>query len=187
MQIAISFLNVPNPPKTGIFPGRGSVIWRDWYTHDVVNATSGANTTIDAPLGHINVHIRDGSVLLLHSKPAYTTAETRAGPYSLLISQAAGGSAFGSAYIDDGETIPPTPNRTIVFNVSKRSLKVSTQGNFHVAQKLDTITILGTNRPSKVLVDDRPVVNFQYLQAQQKLVLGGLNIDLNQAVSVRWV
>lgn len=172
---------------SGIFPGRGSVAWRDWYTHDVVNATSGTNTTLAAPLGHINVHIRDGAALLLHSKPAYTTTETRAGPYSLLISQSADGSASGSAYIDDGETLPPTPSRTLEFHASKGSLKISTQGNFHVSQKLDTITILGMSKPSNVIINGKSVKSFEYLPAQQKLVISKLSIDLNHAVNVKWV
>ena len=50
------------------------------------------------------MHIRDGSALLLHAAPAYTIHDTRAGPYSLLVSQAADGYAFGTAYLDDGET-----------------------------------------------------------------------------------
>ena len=170
----------------GIFPGRGSVIWRDWYTHDVVNASSGANTTLNAPLGHINVHIRDGSALLLHSNPAYTTFETRSGPYSLLVSQAADGRAFGTAYIDDGETIPPTPSRALQFHVSKGSLKVSNKGDFHISSKLDTVTILGTRKPSKVLVGGKSVRSFQYLPAQEKLVMNGLSVDLNKPVSVTW-
>ncbi|KAI0089781.1 glycosyl hydrolases family 31-domain-containing protein [Irpex rosettiformis] len=169
-----------------IFPGRGSVIWRDWYTHDVVNATSGANTTLSAPLGHINVHIRDGAALLLHSQPAYTTFETRSGPYALLVSLAGDGAAFGTAYIDDGETVPPTPSRTVQFQASKGTLKVSTQGSFHVPQKLEVVTILGTSKPSKVVVGGKSVKTFEYLSKQEKLIVSGLNVDLNGPVTVTW-
>ncbi|KAI0338173.1 glycoside hydrolase family 31 protein [Trametopsis cervina] len=171
----------------GIFPGRGSVTWRDWYTHDVVNATSGANTTLAAPLGHINVHIRDGSVLLLHSKPAYTINETRQGPYSLLVSQASDGYAFGTAYIDDGESVPPTPNRTVEFTASKSQVKILTRGDFHVTQKLDTITILGVSKPSEVIVQGQPTKSFSYSDKQQKLVLDGLSVDLNRDVTISWL
>ena len=50
----------------------------------MVNAKVSANTTLDAPLGHIPVHMREGAALLLHSRPAYTIAETRDGAYALL-------------------------------------------------------------------------------------------------------
>ena len=101
----------------GVFPGRGNTIWRDWYTHKAVNVSStpGATVTLDAPLGHINVHIRDGSAILLHAKPGYTTTETREGPYELLVSLDKQGRAFGTAYVDDGESVPPTPHTNLKF------------------------------------------------------------------------
>jgi len=174
----------------GIFPGRGSVIWRDWFTHDIVNAsTNGTNTTLSAPLGHINVHVRDGSAILLHSKPAYTTFETRQGPFSLLISQAADGSAFGSAYIDDGESIPPTPNATLTFQATKDSVIIHSKGSFHIEQKLDTLTILGiSSKPNGVSVGGKSVKsdNWTFAAAQQKLVLGDLTLDLNQDSTISW-
>ncbi|KAK7679938.1 hypothetical protein QCA50_016884 [Cerrena zonata] len=169
----------------GIFPGRGRVIWRDWFTHDVVNASIGANTTLDAPLGSINVHIRDGSAILLHSQPAYTTTETKQGPYSLLVSQAADGYAFGTAYIDDGETVPPTPNSTLTFNAQQGSLSVSHHGTFKVTQRLDTVTILGSKRPTAVHLNGART-KFQYIGAQQKLILNNLSVDLNKPVSLLW-
>ncbi|TFY77203.1 hypothetical protein EWM64_g6809 [Hericium alpestre] len=86
----------------GIFPGRGQIIWRDWYTHEVVNATAGAPTTLAAPLGHIPVHVRDGAAILLHSQPGYTTNETRASPYALLVSLGVDGRAFGTPFRKPG-------------------------------------------------------------------------------------
>src|ERR1700733_4006377 len=84
-------------PWIGIFPGRGNVVWRDWYTHDIVEYTSGVAMTLTAPLGHINVHVRDGSAILLHAVPAYTIEETQQGPFSLLVSLSADSQAFGTA------------------------------------------------------------------------------------------
>jgi alpha-glucosidase len=122
---------------------------------------------------------------LLHSRPAYTVAETREGPYSLLVSQAADGYAFGTAYIDDGESLPPTPSRTVRFHGSHGSLSISSTGSFHVKQQLETITILGTMKPSNVVVGGKPA-KFEYMEAQQKLVVSDLNVDLNSALSVSW-
>lgn len=169
----------------GIFPGRGRVTWRDWFTHDVVNASIGTNTTLDAPLGTINVHIRDGSAILLHSQPAYTIEETRQGPYSLLVSQAADGYAFGTAYIDDGETVPPTPNSTLTFKSQKGGLSITHHGTFKVTQNLDAITILGALKPASVSLNGADV-EFQYVDAQQKLTLSSLSVDLNEPVTLLW-
>ncbi|KAI0310612.1 glycosyl hydrolases family 31-domain-containing protein, partial [Amylostereum chailletii] len=118
---------------SGVFPGRGTVTWRDWYTHAPVPARSGEPTPVDAPLGHIPVHVRSGAVLLLHARPAYTTRETRAGPYALLVSLDAAGAAFGTAYVDDGATMPGADglaNRTLRFTAEEGALRVQSVGEW---------------------------------------------------------
>lgn len=170
----------------GIFPGRGSVIWRDWYTHDIVNASDGAPTTLAAPLGHINVHIRDGSAILLHAKPAYTVEETRQGPYSLLISQSAEGQASGSAYIDDGVSYPPGPSKVLTFAATKRQLQVTARGSFTVKQQLRDIVVLGlASKPSQVLLNGRRIDDWSFSKPQGKLSVN-VNIDLNSPTTLEW-
>ena len=57
------------------------------------------------PLGKINVHIRSGSIILIHDKPAYSLTETRESPYGLVIHLDAKGEAKGEAVLDDGLSI----------------------------------------------------------------------------------
>ncbi|CDO74837.1 Glycoside Hydrolase Family 31 protein [Trametes cinnabarina] len=188
-DILVTPVLTPNATTVdGIFPGRGRTIWRDWYTHEVVNATAGANTTLAAPLGHINVHIRDGSALLLHAQPSYTTAETRAHPYSLLVSQAADGYAFGTAYVDDGETVPPTPNTTLEFRARNGALTIASKGNFDVTQKLETVTVLGAARakPREVKLNGKKVDKWEFDEGLERLVVNDLGIDLNKASTLTW-
>ncbi|KAI9567881.1 glycosyl hydrolases family 31-domain-containing protein [Boletus coccyginus] len=170
----------------GVFPGRENVIWRDWYIHAVVNATPGGDTTLDAPIGHINVHVRDNSALLLHQRPAYTIAETRAGPYSLLVSLSGTGTAFGTAYLDDGISPPPTPNRTVTFHVADGELAIKTDGTYVVQPKLSTITILGAAKPSAVTVKGQQVPEWNYTAPTEELILYHLAIDLGKDVNVSW-
>ncbi|KDR73230.1 hypothetical protein GALMADRAFT_251812 [Galerina marginata CBS 339.88] len=172
---------------SGIFPGRGSVIWRDWYTHDVVKSTPGQPTTLSAPLGHINVHIRDGSAILLHSKPAYTIEETRQGPYSLLVSQTSQGVARGTAYIDDGISNPPGPNRILGFKATKNEVTITGHGGFQVSQKLQDITVLGVGKkPSSVSINGQKLQNWTYVPEQGELVALAVNANLNQPLSLKW-
>ncbi|KAF8154898.1 glycosyl hydrolases family 31-domain-containing protein [Crassisporium funariophilum] len=170
-----------------LFPGRGSVTWRDWYTHDAIKNTPGEPQTLSAPLGHINVHIRDGSIILLHAKPAYTIEETRQGPYSLLVSQSTQGLAFGSAYIDDGISSPPGPNRTLKFSSTKQQVSISPEGTFQVIQKLQDVTVLGVeSRPSSVSVNGQKLNNWTYAPQQGKLVATEIDADLNHPLSLKW-
>ena len=177
------------PILVGIFPGRGKVIWRDWYTHEVVKTIPGQPNTLSAPLGHINVHIRDGSALLLHSKPAYTIEETRQGPYSLLISQDLQGLAHGTAYIDDGITNPPGPSRVLSFVSTKQTVSITGVGAFQVGSKLQDITVLGVgSKPTSVLLNGRHTSpdTWTYVPQQEKLAVFGLHMSLNRALSLSW-
>jgi alpha-glucosidase len=143
-SILVTPVLTPNVSSVdGIFPGRGNVTWRDWYTHEVVNATVGANTTLSAPLGHINVHIRDSSALLIHANPQYTITQTQQTDYTLLVSQAKDGYAFGTAYLDDGISYPPGPNTTVTFAVSEGQIVIDSKGSYNVEQKLQNVTVLG--------------------------------------------
>ncbi|KAI0756205.1 glycosyl hydrolases family 31-domain-containing protein [Daedaleopsis nitida] len=190
-DILVTPVLAPNATTVdGIFPGRGSVVWRDWYTHEAVNATAGAPTTLAAPLGHINVHVRDGAAILLHAQPGYTTTETRAGPYALLVALDKHGHASGTAYVDDGESVPPTPSTTLAFAARGGALSVSSVGNFAIAQKLDTITVLGvgSERPHAIKANGAAVKEGQveFDARVGKVVLKGLGLDLNKGVSVSW-
>ncbi|KAI0652641.1 glycosyl hydrolases family 31-domain-containing protein [Trametes meyenii] len=188
-DILVTPVFTPNATTVdGVFPGRGKVTWRDWYTHEVVNATAGGSTTLNAPLGHINVHVRDGAALLLHAEPGYTTTETRAGPYALLVSQDAEGHAFGTAYIDDGESLPPTASTTVTFRASKGNVTIAATGRYHVAQKLETVTVLGAGsvKPTTVKVNGRGVHSWEFDEGLERLIVKQSGIALAGSTILTW-
>lgn len=134
------------------------------------------------------MHIRGGSAILLFSKPAYTIEETRSGGYSLLVSLAADGTAFGTAYIDDGLSVPPTPHLDLTFSVQSARLSIKSQGDFSLSESLDTITILGADeaQSASVEVNAQEHSAWSYDPDVQELVLSGLGLDLNDANSISW-
>jgi alpha-glucosidase len=187
---------------TGILPGRGQVIWRDWYTHAVVSRRSapptdgngnGKNTVVvdlDAPLGHIPVLVRSGAALLLHSQPGYTTRASAATAYALLVSLSRGGNAYGTALVDDGET-ETTQSRTLVFNAHDKHLEISHSGEgvFEVVQPLGVVTILGIDgAPRRVRINGVGVPSRKWVFdfTVQRLVVSGLTIDLNGRSAISW-
>ncbi|KAH7890254.1 glycoside hydrolase family 31 protein [Phlebopus sp. FC_14] len=186
---SIKYSNFANVVYAGIFPGRGTVTWRDWWTHAVVvDANAGTNTTLDAPLGHINVHIRDNSALLLYLEPGYTTYETRQGPFSLLVSLSKAGTAFGDAYIDDGISDPPGPNRTLTFQASNGMLEIKSTGEYAVQQKLERIMVLGVQgRPEEVTLEGGKVVEgWTYDAGNEELVVANVSVELNGETKLSW-
>lgn len=190
-----------------MFPGRGQVTWRDWYSQEKVNPSPivGANTTLPAPLSHINVHIRDGAALLLHARPAYTIEETRQGPFSLLVSlsESSSTAAFGTAFLDDGVSSPPGPSTTVTFTATVRAgsggeLTIRSKGEFKVSQKLEEVTILGVKtRPARVMLQGKEILGlgssgsgWQFTESLEKLVVSNASIALDDPVgttTLTWV
>lgn len=102
----------------GVFPGVAEgTIWYDWYTLQPLDVQAGQNITLQAPLTHINVHVRGGSILPMQI-PGNTTTTTKANPYELLVALDKNGEAQGSLYLDDGYSI--APNDTKLVQVSSR-------------------------------------------------------------------
>ena len=134
------------------------------------------------------MHIRDGAALLLHAAPAYTVADTRAGPYALLVAQAADGYAFGTAYVDDGESVPPTPNATLVFRAREGALEIEHSGSYRIEQKLETVTLLGAakTKPTEVVVNGERVSGFEFDAGVERLVVKEIQIDLNERTTITW-
>lgn len=200
-DILVTPVLTPNVTSvSGILPGRGQVIWRDWYSHAIVNqenppstGRNGSNTVVidlDAPLGHIPVLVRSGAALLLHSQPGYTTHASAALPYALLASLSREGNAYGTALVDDGET-ETTQSRTLVFNAHDKTLEIYTSGEdlFEIVQPLGVITILGIDRaPKRVRMDGMviPTRKWVFDFAVQRLVVSGLSIDLNGRCAISW-
>ncbi|GAW23376.1 hypothetical protein ANO14919_129340 [Xylariales sp. No.14919] len=129
----------------GVFPGVGSgTIWYDWYSQTrITGVEAGQNVTISAPLGHIPVFVRGGSVLPMH-EPGLTTAAVRASPWSLLVALDVAGKASGGLYVDDGESVDPEATSWVDFSVSESSLAVTRSGDYDEDRNpLGYVTILG--------------------------------------------
>lgn len=157
----------------------------------MVNYTAGANTTLPAPLGHVNVHVRDGSAILLHTTPGYTIEETRQSNYSLLVHLTPNGTAGGKAYMDDGESSQPTPFREVEFSASEDKVEIQVTGDYRVQNKLTEITILvngasATGNVSSVMVAEQIWTSFTWDAQKGELVIKGLGLDLNKATTISW-
>jgi alpha-glucosidase len=186
-DILITPVLKPNATSVqGFFPAQDRIIWRDWYTHAVVNSTLATGNTmagtamLDAPLGHINVHIRDGSALLLYRDPKNTVEDTSKSPYELLVHLARDGYAHGSAYVDDGKSDPLGPATHLKITGNKGKLVIDSNGSFKINNKLEKVTLLGVaSKPMNVTVGGK-AMKFTYDASVQRVVMDGLSIDLNK-------
>jgi alpha-glucosidase len=174
----------------GVFPGlEYGEKWYDWYTHTIVNAQPGVNTTIDAPLGHIPVFVRGGHVIPMQ-QPALTTRAARNTPWSLLVALDGNGRASGTLYLDDGETINPDSTLTVNTTVRGRRLTVSASGSWKEPNPLEGVIIMGVqDAPRDVRFNGRELYHsVDYNTTSQVLtVLGLQRVSKKGAWNHDWV
>jgi alpha-glucosidase len=144
----------------GVFPGIAhGEVWYDWHTQTAVKASAGENVTIPAPLGHIPVYVRGGSVLPMQ-EPGYTTYESRRNPWALLVALSLNGTASGSLYVDDGESITPNATLCVEFSAGSGKLSASATGDWKDTNPLANITMLGlSTRPASLKLNGSPLNN----------------------------
>ncbi|KAJ5090239.1 hypothetical protein N7532_008923 [Penicillium argentinense] len=175
----------------GVFPGlKNGAIWYDWYNGSVVTAQPGVNTSIPAPLGHIPVFVRGGSVLPMQN-PALTTRDSRNTPWSLLTALDAHGAASGDLYLDDGVSLVQNATLSVKFKAAESSLSAIPQGNWVEKQPLEKVTVLGVKQsPGKVTLNGRSVPDsgVHYNATSQTLLFDGLkDVTGDGAWSGKWI
>ncbi|KAJ9211489.1 CAZyme family GH31 [Paecilomyces variotii] len=175
----------------GVFPGVGNgEVWYDWYTQSVFDAKPGVNTTISAPLGHIPVFVRGGSILPMQ-EPALTTRDARKTPWALLTALGGNGTASGQLYIDDGESITPNATLNVDFVASNSNLVASPRGSWVEKNPLANVTVLGVpTAPSSVTFNGAavPRASVAYNSTSKTLFVGGLqDFTKTGAWADKWV
>ena len=165
---------------SGVFPGASTgTVWYDWYNQTAITnpaAMRGANVSIPAPLGHIPVFVRGGSVLPMQPLlSALTVKQVRTQAWALLVGLDANGAATGSLYLDDGESIKPSSTLDVSMTVAKQTLYASGIGEFTEPQPLANVTIMGVKNPvHNVTFNEKPIKGFKYDAASHLLQITGL-------------
>ncbi|NWI21977.1 LYAG glucosidase, partial [Crypturellus soui] len=102
---------------TGYFP-RG--VWYDFYRGTSVNS-SGETLKMSAPLEHLNLHVREGSILPTQ-KPGITSEASRGNPLRLIVALSQSATAWGDLFWDDGESLDTFERGSysyLVFNATQ--------------------------------------------------------------------
>ncbi|NXY89442.1 SUIS protein, partial [Alcedo cyanopectus] len=171
---------------TGYVP-RG--VWYDFYTGSSVSS-SGEMLKMPAPLEHINLHVREGSILPTQ-EPGTTSEATQGNPLHIIVALSQSATAWGDLFWDDGESLDTFERGRfsyLVFNVTQN---IFTSTVLHASSEATEVTI-GTLRifgvweqPSKVLLNGQEKT-FSYL-SNQVLIVSDLGLSLSQGFSLQWL
>ncbi|EIW73063.1 hypothetical protein TREMEDRAFT_24338, partial [Tremella mesenterica DSM 1558] len=136
----------------GYFPKEGAP-WRCLWTQQEVKTDEHDMTTLSAPLGHINVHIRAGTILMVYDKPRQTIRTTREkSDFGLIINLDKQGQASGEVILDDGVSLN-SQRTTMRFKFINGELSINSEGEYTVPNRIRRVTLLGSHdKPRDVLV-----------------------------------
>ncbi|KAJ0733185.1 putative alpha-glucosidase [Helianthus annuus] len=133
--------------------------WFDLFNYsNSVSVGSGTHVRLNAPPDHINVHIREGNILVLQ-KEAMTTKAARMTSFHILVAFSSDENCTGEVFLDDGEEMGFGGKWTLVkFSsqvVGKRAMLRSMvkNGTFALNQKwiIEKVTFIGLKNASSTI------------------------------------
>ncbi|KAJ8897947.1 hypothetical protein PR048_003305 [Dryococelus australis] len=130
--------------------------WYNFYNGALLS-TGGANTTLSAPLDTIPLLVRGGNILPMQT-PSTTTTASRKNKFGLMVASDESGSASGSLYWDDGDSLGTYEQRIcnlITFELQSSQLTGTPThiGYTGESMVLGNITVLGVSSASSVTVN----------------------------------
>ncbi|KAK2959203.1 putative Lysosomal alpha-glucosidase [Blattamonas nauphoetae] len=131
---------------TGHFP---NCRWYDFWSfeEDLAVSKKGTSVLLDAPLDHIPVHIRGGTVVTLQSQTASTLNGMRASPLTVVCALDEKSAAKGFAILDDGISTNDTAFTRLDFEATSSSFAINvTRNNFQTDQQMEKLVITGLAR-----------------------------------------
>lgn len=121
----------------------------DFYTHEKVVGEGATVTRPGQKLDDLPLLLRGGTITPLRVQSAMTTAEVRQQDFELLLALDAYGTAEGSLYMDDGESLDQHGRTTLIhFAYKDGVLQGSGQFVFYSGNAIVKVTVLGGGTPA---------------------------------------
>jgi alpha-glucosidase len=141
-SILVSPVLEPNQTSvTAYMPGD---LFYDFETHQVVRGQGVKITFNDVSFTQITSHIRGGSIIPMRVKSANTTTEVRKQNFVVIVAPGLDGTASGSLYLDDGDSLIQPAVSDIQFTYSAKGI-FSMEGSFDYDSGvvIESVTVLG--------------------------------------------
>ena len=130
----------------------------DFFTYQPIRGRAAMVTLDNVDFTQIPVHIRGGSILPLRADGANTTTALRKLDFSLVVAPGLDGSARGSLYLDDGDSIVQKATSEITFAYRKGALTMQGKFGYRAGVKIAEAVFLGMKGlPKQVTLDGKRV------------------------------
>lgn len=118
-------------------------VWYDLFTRKAVQGAGSTITYSEVPDTDIPVLVHGGSIVPMRIESANTTRALRDKPFELLVAPGSDGSASGSLYLDDGESLEQAGTSEIKFTLSGSTLTAAGTFGFPTILRIKSVTVMG--------------------------------------------
>eukprot|EP00057_Strongylocentrotus_purpuratus_P033809 XP_792875.4 PREDICTED: sucrase-isomaltase, intestinal [Strongylocentrotus purpuratus] len=173
--------------------------WYDYYDGTEMTEQRGKLAQLEAPMEHLNLHVRGGYVLPIQ-QPSNTTVYSRLNPLGLIVALDDDHGAFGDLFWDDGESRDSYENgeySLIEFSVSEGILTMTVRVDGYTDPNslyFADISIYGADNyveGTDVIITtaggESPVDGVVFDDATNVLTLSGLELDMMSEFTIKWV
>ena len=119
----------------------------------IVRGKGSIITLSDIDYQTIPIHIRGGTIIPLRVEGANTTTELRKKAFNIVVAPGLDGTARGSLYLDDGDSIEQPNTSQISFTYADGLFSMTGTYGYDAGVNVESITILGqTGQPAAIHV-----------------------------------
>jgi alpha-glucosidase len=137
-------------------------LFYDLFTLKPIQGTGSETTYSNVGTSDIPVHIRAGNIIPARVNGANTTTALRSEDFELIVATDKDGKAWGTLYLDDGESIEQKGTSEIEFHFEGHTIKMF--GTFNYATKLGvrSVTVLSQEGATKYVLNEGLDGPFEY-------------------------
>ncbi|KAK0927436.1 hypothetical protein LTR29_017640 [Friedmanniomyces endolithicus] len=139
--IMVAPVTVENSTTTTIY--MPDDIFYDYYTHETVRGTGSMVTLTNVAYTTIPLYYQGGNIVAMRANSSNTTTELRKHDFSIVIAPDLSGTAVGSLYLDDGDSMNHPATSYVDFNYSNGVFSMSGQFDYNAGVSITSVTVLG--------------------------------------------
>ena len=144
---------VLEPNQTSVTAYMPDDLFYDAESYQAVRGKGAKMTFSNVPYTKITTHIRGGSIIPMRAQSANTTTELRKQNFVAVVAPGLDGTAAGSLYLDDGDSLVQSAISDIQFTYSKKGVfSMSGSFGYNSGVVIESVVVLGVDsdmvRPS---------------------------------------